>query len=56
MNLSDYAIHKILCQLTLDNLGEWYLIACFSQQMILAKTYNKIHNAEFLALVEVWKT
>ena len=35
---SSYAISRILGQLTLDNLGQWQLVAYYSQKMILAET------------------
>ena len=37
-NASSYAIGGVLSQLTLDNLGQWYLVAFYLQKMILAKT------------------
>ncbi len=51
-----YAIGKILSQLTLDDLGQWHLIAFFSREMILAETKYKTHNGELLAIVEAFKT
>ena len=35
MDASGYAIGGILSQLTLDDLGQWYLVAFFSRKMIL---------------------
>ena len=45
-NALGYAISRILSQLILDNLGQWHLMAFFSQKMILAKTRYKTHNIE----------
>ena len=55
-NTSGYAINRILSQLTLDNLGQWYPVAYYSQKIILAKTRYKIHNNIILAIVEAFKT
>ena len=41
---------------TKSNFGQWHPIAYFSRKMISAKTQYKTHNAEFLAIVEVFKT
>ena len=54
--MSGYATGKALSQLTLDNLGQWHLIAYFLKKMILAKTWYKTHNSEFLAKVKSFKT
>ena len=48
-----YAIIEVLSQLTLDNLGRWYLVAFFSQKMILAETRYKTRNCKLLAIVQV---
>ncbi len=37
-NISGYVIGRIFSQLNLDNLGQWYLMAFFSQKIILIKT------------------
>ena len=55
-NALGYAIGGVLSQLILDNLGQWHLVAYFSQKMILAKTRDKTHNGELLAIVKVFKT
>ena len=51
-----YAIGAVLSQLTLDNLGQWHLVAFYSQKMILGKTWYKTHNSELLAIVKAFKT
>ena len=48
-NASGYAIDGVLSQLT--NLGQCHPVAYYSQKMILAKTWYKNHNDEFLAIV-----
>ena len=55
-NASGYTIGGVLSQLTLNNLGQWHLVAYFFQRMILAKTCYKTYNSEFLAIVEAFKT
>ena len=55
-NVSDYAIGGVLCQLTSDNLGQWHLIAIFSQKIIPSKTRYETYNGELLAIVETFKT
>ena len=55
-NASGYTIGGLLRQLTLDNLSQWYLVAFYSQKMILAKTRYKTYNNELLAIVEASKT
>ena len=54
--MSGYAINEVLNQLILDNLGWWHPIAFYLQKMISAKTWYKIHDNEFLAIVEAFKT
>ena len=54
--VSGYAIARVLSQLTLDNLGQWHLIAFYSQKMIPTKTWYKTHDGELLAIVEAFKT
>ena len=51
-----YAISKVLSQLALDDLGQWYPVAFFSQKIIPAKTRYETHNAELLAIVKAFKT
>ena len=51
-----YDIGKVLSQLTLNNLDQWYLVAYYPQKMILAKTWYKTHDSEFLAIFEAFKT
>ena len=50
-----YAIGRVLSQLTLDDSGQWHLVAFYSQKMILAKTWYKTHNSKLLAIVEAFK-
>ena len=56
MDVSGYTIGRIFSQLTLDNLGQWHLVAFFSQKIIPAETRYKTHNNELLAIVEAFKT
>ena len=51
-----YAIGGVLSQLTLDDLGQWHLVAFFSSKMIPAETRFETHDGELLAIVEVFKT
>ena len=52
---SRYAIDGVLSQLTLDNLGRWHPVACYSQKIIPAETQYKTHDGELLAIVEAFK-
>ena len=52
---SGYAIGGVLSQLTLNNLGQWHLVAFFSWKMIPAETRYETHNGELLAMVEAFK-
>ena len=54
IDASGYAIDSLLSQLT--NLGQWHLLAYYSQKKILAKTQYKTHNDELLAILKVFKT
>ena len=56
IDASSYAIGGVLSQLTLDSLGQWHLIAFYSQKMILAKTQYKTHSGELLAIIKAFKT
>ena len=56
MDALGYAISGIFSQLTLDNLGQWHLVAFFSRKMIPAETWYKTHDGELLAIVEAFKT
>ena len=56
MDASGYAISRVFSQLTLDDLGQWYPVAFFSQKMILTETRYETHNDELLAIVKVFKT
>ena len=59
-NALGYAIRGVLSQQTSDHLtsnqGKWHLVAYLLRKMILAKTRYKMHNDEFLAIVEAFKT
>ncbi len=50
-----YAIGGILSQLTLDDSGQWYLVAFFSKKMIPAETWDKTYDIELLGIVEAFK-
>ncbi len=39
-----------------SEIGQWYLVAFFSQKMISAKTWYKTYDQELLAIVEAFKT
>ncbi len=52
---SDYVTHKDLNS-SKSEIGQWYLVAIFSQKMIPAETWYKTHNQELLAIVEAFKT
>ena len=56
IDVSGYAIDGVLSQLTLDNLGQWHLVAVFFYKMISAETKYETHDDELLAIVEVFKT
>ena len=45
-NASSYAIGRVLSQLTLDDLGQWHLIAFYSQKIISVKIQYKTHDGE----------
>ena len=65
-NALGYVISRVLSQLTSNinpnlvttkaNLDQQYSIAFFSQKMIFAETWYKIHNSKLLTIVEVVKT
>ncbi len=55
--ISDHVIHKNLNPISSKSeIGQWHLVAFFSQKMIPAKTRYKTHDQELLAIVEVFKT
>ena len=56
MDVSGYAIGRVLSQLTSDNSGRWYLVAFSSRKIIPAETRYKTHDGEFLAIIEAFKT
>ncbi len=39
-----------------SEIGQWHMIAFFSQKMISIETWYKTHNHEFLAIIEAFKT
>lgn len=66
MDTSGYVIGGVLSQLTSGQItfgqvtsdseansdfGQWYSVIYFSRKMILAKTWYKTHNTEFLAII-----
>ena len=53
---SSYAIGRFLSQLTLDNSGQWHLVAFYPRKMIPAETWCKTHDGELLAIVKAFKT
>ena len=55
-DISDYAIGKVLSQLTLDNLCQWHPVDYYSQKMILVKTRHKTHDNKLLGIVEAFET
>ena len=55
INVSGYVINRVLSQLTLNYLGQWYPVAYYLQKMIPAKTRYTIYNAEFSAIMETFK-
>ncbi len=42
--------------LSMSKIGQWYLVAFFSQKMIPAETRYKTHNQELLVIIEAFKT
>lgn len=46
-NYSDFSKFEI---------GQWHLLAFFSQKIIPIETWYKTHNYELLAIIEVFKT
>ena len=52
---SGYAIGGVLSQLTLNDLGQWHLVAYYFHKIISAKTQHKTHNGKLLAILEVFK-
>ena len=54
-NVLDYAIDKVLNQLTSDDLGRWHPVVFFLQKKILAEIKYKTHDNELLAIVEAFK-
>ena len=56
IDVSGYAIGRVISQLTLDDLGWWLPVAYYLLKMISAKTWYKTHDSELLAIVEAFKT
>ena len=56
MDAFDYVISEIFNQLTLDDLGQWHLVAFFSKKVISVETWYKTYDRDLLAIVEVFKT
>ena len=54
-NMLGYAIGGVLSQLTLDYLGQWHLVAFYSQKMIPAETWYKTHDGKLLAIIKAFK-
>ena len=54
-DMSNYAIVRILSQLTLNDLSQWYLVALYLYKIILAKTQYKTYNNDLLAIMELFK-
>ena len=55
-DVSGYTIDKVLSQLTLDDLGQWYFVIFFSQKIIPVETRYKIYNSKLSAIVKDFKT
>ncbi len=53
---SDYAIGRVLSQLTSDDSGRWHLVVFFSRKMIPTETRYETHDGKLLAIVEAFKT
>ena len=51
-----YAIGGVFSQLTLDDSGQWLLVAFSSQKMIPAEIKYETYNGELLAIIEAFKT
>ena len=51
-----YTIGKVLTQQTLDNLGQWHLIAYYLHKIIPIKTWYKTHDKKLLAIVKLLQT
>ena len=56
MDISGYAISRVLNQLTLVDSGQWYPIAFFSQKIISAEIRYKTYDNKLLAIIEAFKT
>ncbi len=56
IHIFGYVISRILSQLTLDNLGQWYLVAFFSQKIISTLLRYKTYDGKLLIIIERFKT
>ena len=54
-NTLGYAIGEVLSQLILNNFGQWYPVAFYTQKMIPAKTRYKTYHGQLLAIIEIFK-
>lgn len=52
---SHYVTHENSNSTLKSKIGQWHLIAFFSQKMILAKTFYKTYNQKLLAIIEALK-
>ena len=55
-NISGYVIDRVINQLTSNDLGWWHPMTFFSYKMIPMETRYEMHNSEFLAIIETFKT
>ncbi len=54
---SNHVTHENLNPISSKSkIGQWHLVAFFSQKIIFAETRYETHNQELLAIVEVFKT
>ena len=51
-----YAIGGVFSQLTLNNSGQWHLVAFLSHKMIPAETRYETYNGELSGIIEAFKT
>lgn len=55
-NVSNYAINKVLSQLTTNSSGQWQMVVFNFSKMILVETQYKTHNSKLLAILKAFKT
>ena len=53
---SNHMIYENLDPISKSKIGQWHLIAFFSQKIILTQRWYKTHNQKLLPIVEVFKT